>query len=68
MQEFYDESRRVVQEDSFQSLGLADAAITLATRHDFLVLTGDLELYITLLKRGVDSINFNHIRTFFWRH
>ena len=30
MQEFYDESRRVVEEDSFRSLGLADAAINLA--------------------------------------
>ena len=66
MLEFYDESRRLVEEESFHSLGLADAAINLASRHNFLVLTGDLDLHVTLRKRGVDSINFNHIRTYYW--
>lgn len=66
MLEFYDESRRLVEEGSFHSLGLADASINLASRRNLLVLTDDLELHVWLLKRSVDSINFNHIRTYYW--
>jgi hypothetical protein len=67
-QEFYDESRRIVSDAAFNRLGLADAAITTLCRRNVLVLTDDLALYLGLTERGVDVINFNHIRTFFWRH
>ncbi len=67
-QEFYDESRHIVSDAAFNRLGLADAAITTLCRRSMLVLTDDLPLYLGLTQRGVDVINFNHIRIFFWRH
>lgn len=66
MREFYDESRTIVADASFVRLGLADAAIATLCRTSMLVLTDDLQLHITLQNRGVDSINFNHLRAFFW--
>lgn len=66
--EFYDESRHIVSDAAFNRLGLADAAIATLCRRSLLVLTDDLELYHSLTTCGFDAINFNHIRTFFWRH
>jgi hypothetical protein len=66
--ELYDESRFVVSDVDFNRLGLADAAIASVCSRSLLVLTGDLELYSALTTRGFDAINFNHIRTYFWRH
>jgi hypothetical protein len=40
--------------------------LPLITRHNHLVLTDDLTLEITLHQRGVDAINFNHIRASNW--
>jgi hypothetical protein len=37
-----------------------------ASGSQMLVLTDDLQLHLALVNRGVDSINFNHLRTFFW--
>ncbi len=65
--EFYDESRHIVSDAAFNRLGLADAAIATLCRRSLLVLTDDLELYHGLTTRGFDAINFNHIRTYFWR-
>jgi len=59
MKEFFDPSREVMPDRSFQRLGLTDAAIALISRHNYLVLTDDLTLKITLHQRGVDAINFN---------
>jgi len=64
--ELYDESRHVMSDRAFNRLGLADAAIATVCRRSLLVLTDDLELYHALTIRGVDAINFNHIRTYFW--
>jgi len=62
--EYCDESRLVVKDERilFDRLGLTDAAIVALGRHSFLFLTDDLELYITLAKRGVETINFSHLR------
>jgi hypothetical protein len=59
MKEFCDASREVVSDQSFQRPGPTDAAI---------VLTDDLTLEITLQRRGVDAVNFNHIRAANWAH
>jgi hypothetical protein len=64
--EFYDESRFVTADSLFAKFGLTDAAIGTVSRLPMLVLTDDLPLYLTLVKRGVDAINFNHIRTYAW--
>ena len=68
MKEFCDESQLVVGDSSFNRLGLTDAAIARISRHSLLVLTDDLDLYMTLLDRGVDAVNFNHIRSWFPRN
>jgi hypothetical protein len=68
MREFCDESQLVVGDSSFSRLGLTDAAIARISRHSMLVLTDDLDLYRTLLDRGVDAVNFNHIRSWFPRN
>lgn len=65
--EYYDESRQIVSDPTFHRLGLADAAISFSCRRSLLVLTDDLELFHALTARGLDAINFNHIRTYFWQ-
>ena len=67
MQEFYDESRAVVADSCFVRLGLTDAAIAMLSRRNLLVMTVDLDLYLTLQGRGADVVNFNHLRAQNWR-
>jgi hypothetical protein len=66
MDEFYDESRAVVADTAFMRLGLTDAAIAMLGRRNLLVLTADLQLWLTLQQRGVDAVNFNHLRPLKW--
>ena len=68
MKEFFDESQFVVADASFDRLGLTDAAIASISPHSLLVLTDDLDFYMTLLHRGVDALNFNHIRGWILRN
>jgi hypothetical protein len=51
---------------SFDRLGLTDAAIASLSRHSYLFLTDDLNLYLTLLERGVDAINFSYLQQLRW--
>ena len=64
--EHYDESRQLVKETCFQRLGLTEAAIAALARRNCLLLTDDFDLYSTLVKQGVDAINFNHLRSRDW--
>jgi hypothetical protein len=64
--EFYEESRTIMASSLFAKFGLTDAAIGILSQRPMLVLTDDLQLYTTLTNRGVDAINFNHIRTYAW--
>ena len=66
--EYSDESRTVVRGERrvFGRLGLTDAALASLDRHQFLFLTDDLDLYVTLAKRGADAINFDHLRPLNW--
>jgi hypothetical protein len=66
MDEFYDESRAVVADAAFMRLGLTDAAITMLQRRNLLVLTVDSILWDTLQQRGLDAVNFNHVRPLDW--
>lgn len=60
--EIYHQSRLVAADPRFPDLGLTDAAILMAARAQCLVLTADLALYLELQARGIDAINFNHVR------
>jgi len=57
-------SKAVVSDSAFARLGFADVAIALASARPMLVVTDDLALWLTLTSRGIDAINFNHLRTF----
>jgi hypothetical protein len=64
MEELHEPSRVVVQDRAFHRLGITDAAISSACA-GLLVLTDDFDLYDSLGRRGIDAINFNHLRE--WR-
>jgi hypothetical protein len=59
-------ARSIADHDVFLRVGLTDAAITLVSPGEFLVLTDELRLLGYLQKRGVDAVNFNHLRTLAW--
>jgi hypothetical protein len=67
IEEHYDESRAVVGDAVFERLGLADAAIATVCSRGILVLTADLDLHLALQFRGIDALNFNHVRPLAWR-
>jgi hypothetical protein len=54
------------QMDKFYLFGLTDMAIAHIAREKCLVLTVDLRLVKYLEQIGIDVLNFNHIRTYFW--
>ena len=60
--EKYIESVTASEDASFNSYGLADSSIFNLAKTGYLVLTDDFKLYNALIKRGVDAINFNHLR------
>lgn len=68
MQECFDDSVHVSTDSTFNSLGLADAAIAVAGKRGLLVLTADLELYLTLQQRGLDTLNFSDVRALTWKY
>jgi hypothetical protein len=47
-------------------LGLTDAAIAMLQSRKLLVLTVDLNLWLALQRRGVDAVDFNHLRALNW--
>ena len=56
-------SDKAVEEQSFERLGLTDAAIACAAReHNCAVLTDDLNLYLSLSKDQTEVYNFAHMR------
>ena len=52
----------LVEHDLFTRFGVADTAIHLVAPNKYLVLTDEVALAQTLNARGVDVVNFNHIR------
>jgi len=50
----------------FNKFGLTDSGIIQLVKDKFLVLTDDFKLAGYLQNRGIDVINFNHIRTLAW--
>jgi hypothetical protein len=61
--EIREASQELVKDGVFMRLGLADAAIARAAREPKLILTDDLDLYLTLQHAGLDAMNFNEIRS-----
>jgi hypothetical protein len=63
LDERYVASKVVAQSPHFGTLGLTDSGILQVARDQLLVVTTDVRLYITLLRAGVDALNFNHLRS-----
>jgi hypothetical protein len=64
--EHYDASRVIVEDPSFEGFGLTDAAIASASSRGLLVLTTDTRPHLVLQTRGIDALNFNHLRLRNW--
>lgn len=64
LDEFYIESANAVELDNFTKYGLTDCGIVILAKDKYLVLTDDFKLANYLQKLGIDTINFNHIRTY----
>jgi rRNA-processing protein FCF1 len=66
LDEFYIESKNVALIENFAKYGLTDSGIVMLAKNKYLVLTDDLKLANYLQKIGIDTINFNNIRTYGW--
>jgi rRNA-processing protein FCF1 len=66
MEELHEPSRIVVRDVVFSRLGLTDAAISTVCTN-VLVLTNDHDLWDSLTRRGLDAINFAHLRASDWQ-
>ena len=51
-----------LEAEVFQSLGFTDASIVAIAQGQHFVLTDDLDLFLTIQKRGSATINFTHMR------
>jgi rRNA-processing protein FCF1 len=67
LEEFYIDSKKAANMDKFTKFGLTDCGIINLCREQYLVLTDDLKLANYLQKEGIDTINFNNIRTYGWK-
>ncbi|MCT7958431.1 PIN domain-containing protein [Laspinema palackyanum] len=63
LDEFYIESATVGRADNFKEFGLTDCGIIEVARNKYLVLTDDFKLSNSLHNMGIDTINFNHLRS-----
>ncbi|SJM90153.1 conserved hypothetical protein [Crenothrix polyspora] len=61
-QETHLPSRVAANRKEFIRLGLTDAVLIEAGTQDTIVLTTDLDLYLAVMAKGAQAINFNHLR------
>lgn len=66
LEEHYTSSASLAISTHFIKFGLTDSGIVELVKGNYLVLTDDLSLCGLLQNRGVDAINFNHIRDQAW--
>lgn len=60
--ELFVPSRTAVRLDEFEWLGLTDSAWLAALDTDTEFLTADLRLFVAAQERGLNAVNFNHLR------
>jgi rRNA-processing protein FCF1 len=66
LEEHYIPSASVSSLVHFNKFGLTDSGVVQLVKDNYLVLTDDLSLVGYLHNRGIDAINFNHIRSLAW--
>lgn len=57
---------KLIADPLFVRLGLTDVAIANICERGVLVLTSDVILHLALQDRGIDALNFNHVRPMGW--
>lgn len=67
LEERYTSSVSLAATTHFTRFGLTDSAIAELAPGQYLVLTDDLNLFGYLQNRGIDAINFNHLRQYAWK-
>lgn len=65
-EEHYSSSASIATSAHFDRFGLTDSGIAELVKGNYLVLTDDLSLFGYLQNRGIDAINFNHLRPLAW--
>ena len=65
-EEFYVPSSQVIEREDFVRFGLTDCGISEVAKDRYLILTDDLRLANTLQSQGIDTLNFNNLRTLNW--
>ncbi len=65
--ERYVESEQAQHAPIFTRVGLTDAALSVLAEGGTAVLTDDFDLYDHLSRRGLDVLNFSHLRPLAWR-
>ncbi|HKQ08607.1 MAG TPA: PIN domain-containing protein [Blastocatellia bacterium] len=66
LEEEYVESQKIAGHAEFVKIGLTDVGIWTVSEGNYLVLTDDFKLSQLLGSKGVDVINFNHLRPLGW--
>jgi hypothetical protein len=66
MEEHYIDSREAATQEEFIKIGLTGASIFRLPKDQYLILTDDFRLSQYLQHKGIDVINFNHIRPLGW--
>ena len=65
--ERYVRSLDAISITEFHRLGVADSSVLFLAQERFLVLTDDIRLYLALSRRGIEVLNFNHVREVGWQ-
>ena len=63
VEEEYIDSNVVTKHELFTRFGLTDCGIMLLSKNKYLVLTDDLKLHLYLKSLGIDTVNFNNLRS-----
>jgi len=66
LEEHSETTQSLAKSEAFLKFGLTDTAISQLAEKGYLVLTVDYPLVGHLEKRGVDAVNFNHLRQLGW--
>lgn len=66
LDEHYCSSPDIIEIEEFKQFGLTDVGILHLAKSRYLVITEDFKLSQYLQKKGIDVLNFNHIRTINW--
>jgi len=66
LNEFYLPSHDIARMEEFKRFGITDTGILCLAKTNYLVLTDDFKLSQYMQTKGIDALNFNHIRPINW--